>query len=154
MSLLSTVSSAVSSVTGLSVRTKLEIGLVAALALAVFMGCQWVDGIRDDNMNQAKQIITLTANKATLEQEKVQLQTDKAAAEALRDVYAGRAESLNQENQKNEQKAQQYQKDSENMRKKLADLQRDDACATHPVPDSVISVQQQAITDFNAGYTR
>lgn len=153
MSVLSSISSAFSAATGLSVRTKVEIGMAAVIVAAVAAGWLWVQSLIDAKATQAQQITTLTTNNATLKQEKIQLQTDKASAEAQRDAYAARAEVLNQENKANEQKAQQYQKDSQSARNELAQLQSADACAGHAVPDGVIRMQQQAISNFNAGYS-
>lgn len=152
MSIISSITSAASKVSGLSVRTKVEIGMVALLIAAVFAGWLWVHNLIKTRDDQAGQITALTTSNATLEQEKVQLQTDKAAAEAQRDTYAARTETLNQENKANEQKARQYQTDSEKTRAKLAELQSTDVCAGHAVPDSVIRMQQQAISAFNTGY--
>lgn len=153
MSILSNITGAVSTVTGFSTRTKVEIGMCAVIIAAAFAGWMWVQNLLDSRTDQAQQITTLTTSNATLKQEKLQLQTDKASAEAQRDTYAVRAENLNQENKANEQKAQQYQSDSEKTRAELAALQNGDVCATHPVPGGVIRMQQQAISDFNAGYS-
>ncbi|MEE9647888.1 hypothetical protein [Enterobacter soli] len=153
MSILSTVTGAVSKVSGLSVRTKVEIGLVAALALALFLGWLWLSGLQETNATQAREIGTLSNDKAALNQEKVQLQTDKAAAVAQRDVYAQRTEELNQEIKNNEKNAEKYRKDSEEVRRQLAELQKNDPCAVHPVPDDVIRVQQQNISAHNARYS-
>lgn len=153
MSVLSSITGALSAATGLSTRTKVEIGMGAIIIAATAAGWLWVQSLIDAKTTQAEQITVLTTSNATLKQEKIQLQTDKASAEAQRDTYAARAEVLNQENKANEQKAQQYQTDSQKARNQLAQLQNADACAGHAVPDGVISMQQQAISNFNAGYS-
>lgn len=153
MSVLSSITGAFSTVSGLSTRTKVEIGMGTVIIAAVLAGWLWVQDLLDTKTDQAGQITTLTTSNATLKQEKLQLQTDKASAEAQRDVYAARAENLNQENKANEQKAQQYHSDSEKSRAELAKLQSNDTCASHPVSDGVISVQQQDISNFNARYS-
>lgn len=153
MSVLSSITSAFSAVSGLSTRTKVEIGMGAVIIAALTAGGLWVSNLIDTQETQAKQINTLSTSNATLKQEKLQLQTDKASAEAQRDAYAKRVENLNQENKANEQKARQYQTDSEKAREKLAQLQRADGCAAHAVSDDVIRMQQQAISQFNAGYS-
>jgi len=153
MSVLSSITGALSAATGLTIRTKVEIGMGAVIIAAAAAGWLWVHSLINAKATQAEQITVLTTSNATLQQEKLQLQTDKASADAQRDAYAARAEVLNQENKANEQKAQQYQKDSQSARKELAQLQSADACAGHAVPDGVIRMQQQAIGDFNAGYS-
>ncbi|WP_147200777.1 hypothetical protein [Pantoea sp. CCBC3-3-1] len=152
MRLFSSLISCVKSITGLSVRTKVEITMAGVICVAVFAGWLWVKNIIDTKNKQTREISTLSTNNATLKQEKLQLQVDKSAAEALRDTYAARAEKLNQENKTNEAKALQYQADSEKVRGQLAEMQRNDPCALHPVPDNVIRLQQQAVRDFNAQY--
>jgi len=153
MSILSKITGALSVATGLSLRTKIEVVMGAIIIAGIAAGWLWLHSLINEKVDQAHQINNLTTSNATLTQQKSQLQTDKASAEAQRDVYAVRVEVLNQENKANEKKAQQYQKDSENALNKLAQLQKADACASHAVPDGVIRMQQQAVDNFNAGYS-
>lgn len=153
MSVLNRITGALRVVTGLSVRTKIELAMGALILAAIAAGWLWLHSLIDERTMQARRITTLITSNATLKQEKSQLQTDKTSAEAQRDVYAARVEVLNQENKANEKKAQQYQKDSEKALNELVQLQKADACASHAVPDGVIRMQQQAVDNFNAGYS-
>ena len=153
MNVLTSLSNGLSLVTGLSTRSKVEIVMGALIAAGLVAAWLWLSNLQDTNIRQAGQIATQGTDIAGLKKDKEQLAIAKAAAEAERDAYAKRTETLNQENKDNEQKAQQYLADSETMRIQLRRLQGKDTCAGHAVPDGVVSVQQQAISAFNAKYS-
>lgn len=128
--------------------------LIGLLAVASYLGWRWLDGVLTTVETQSQTINILNKSIGSKDQQIISLDTARRSALAEAKSYAGKTEELNAESKLNEQKARKYQKESNELQKKLRDLQNDNECSNYPIPDDVISVQRQSIDDFNTKYSR
>lgn len=135
-------------------KTSLVSILVVIATLSCFLGWRWISDIRSSLKTHEETITSMNKTLGAKDKEIEVLDIARRAADAKAENYAADTERLNQETKVNAHNAQKYKLQSDHLRKQLTELQLDTQCARAPVPDDVVRMQQQSITEFNAKYSR